>query len=88
MSNKAEYKSHTNKTHIPFLYLIIGTTSSKCNGGTNHNKQLILAAELNNKPSTHTTRVLVLQAPSQLMASLLLYQLILNHTQGLTALEV
>ena len=50
-SNKAEDKSNTNNTHIPFFsYLIIGATITKHNGGTNHNKQLTPAAELNNKP--------------------------------------
>ena len=73
--NKAEDKSHTNNTHIPFFsYLIIGATSSKHNASTNHNKQLIPAADLNNKPITYTTRVLLLQAPIQLMATFLLYR--------------
>ena len=73
-SNKAEHKPHTNNMHIPFFsYLIIGATSSKRNEGTNHNKQLTPVAELNNKPITDTTRVLLLRAPSQLIATFLLY---------------
>ena len=65
-SKKAEDKSHTNNTHIPFFsYLIIGATITKHNGGTTHNKQLTPAAKLNNKPITHTTRVLLPQLPGQ-----------------------
>ena len=86
-SNKAEDKSHTNNAHIPFSYLIIGATSSKHNEGTNHSKQLTPAAELNNVPITQTSRVLLLQDPSQLMATFLLHQSILKHTQGLRVLQ-
>ena len=67
--------------HISFSYLIIGAICSKHNGDTNHNKQLIPAAELNNKTITHTTRVLFLQAPGQLMPTFLLYWSILKQTQ-------
>ena len=55
-SKKAEDKSRTNNTHIPFFsYLIIQAIITKHNGGTPHNKQLTPDAELNNKPIAHTT---------------------------------
>ena len=48
---------------------------------------VVSAVELNDKPILHTIRVLLLQAPSLLMTTFLLYRSILKHTQGLRVLQ-
>ena len=48
-----------NNTDIPFFSYLIRGTYSKRNGGSTHNKQLIPAAELNNKQIIQTTTIFV-----------------------------
>ena len=57
--------NHIRITRISFFsYLIIGATSSKHNGATNHT-QLTPTAELNDKPITHKTKSIVTTRPHQ-----------------------